>query len=82
MLIHCIAFGAIFEPTASGSDRTNAVSLLQQLSTIGGTTFPSSPNDPVNGYKWCIGSLSQRQDELRQAFTKILDDSVSISMIK
>ena len=56
VLIHCIAFGAIFEPTASGSEQANAVAFLQQLSTIGGTTFPSSASDPANGYKWCIGT--------------------------
>ena len=82
VLIHCIAFGAIFEPTASGSERTAAVAFLQQLSTIGGTTFPASPTDPADGYKWCIGTLPQRQDKLRQAFTRIMDDSVSISLVK
>jgi len=82
VLIHCLAFGAIFEPTASGSEQANAVDFLQQLSTIGGTTFPASASDPVNGYKWCIGTLSQRQDELRQAFTKIIDDTVTINLIK
>jgi Flp pilus assembly protein TadG len=80
--INCIAFGAIFEPTAAGSEQTSAVSLLQQLSTIGGTTFPSSASDPVNGYKWCIGTLSQRQTLLQQAFTNILDDTVSIILVK
>ena len=42
VLIYCIAFGAIFEPTASGSEQTSAVAFLQSLATIGGTTFPSS----------------------------------------
>ena len=63
VVIQCIAFGAIFEPTASGSEQTSAVAFLQSLSTLGGTTFPSSSTDPTNGYKWCIGTLSQRQDQ-------------------
>ena len=58
VLIYCIAFGAIFEPTASGSEQTSAVAFLQSLATIGGTTFPSSANDPTYGYLWCIGTLS------------------------
>ena len=56
--------------------------LLQQISTIGGTTFPSSSTDPVNGYKWCIGTLQQRQQKLQQAFLNILDSSVPVSLIQ
>jgi hypothetical protein len=82
VLIHCIAFGAIFEPTASGSEQTNAVAFLQALSTIGGTTFPGSAGDAANGYKWCIGTLAQRQAKLQQAFTNILDETVSIVLVR
>jgi hypothetical protein len=82
VLIHCIAFGSIFEPTASGAEPANAVAFLQQLSAIGGTVFPNSATDPQNGYKWCIGTLDQRQVKLRQAFTKIMDGTVSIVLVK
>src|ERR1700722_12157299 len=64
--IQCIVFGAIFEPGASGSDQSDAVSLMQSLSTLGGTVFPSTSADPTNGYKWCIGTLAQRQAKLQQ----------------
>ena len=80
--IHTLAFGAIFEPTASGSEQASAVSLLQSLSSIGGTVFPSSASDPTNGYKWCIGTLSERQSKLQTAFTKILDETESIILVK
>ena len=80
--IHCIAFGAIFESTASGSEQANAISFLQSLSNTGGTTFPSSASDPDNGYKWCIGTLSDRQVEAPTAFTKILDETESIILVK
>ena len=82
VLIHCIAFGAVFEPTASGSEASSAVSFLQQLSTIGGTVFPSSSTDPTNGYKWCIGSLSDRQTKLQQAFINILENTVAVVLVK
>ncbi|HEV3339167.1 MAG TPA: pilus assembly protein TadG-related protein [Pirellulales bacterium] len=82
VIVQCIAFGAIFEPTASGSTQSSAVSLLQSISTIGGTVFPSSASDPANGYKWCIGTLSQRQNKLQQAFTKISDSTISIVLVK
>ena len=80
VLVHCIAFGAIFE--TSNSAQSRAVPLLQQISTIGNTTFPSSATDPTNGYKWCIGTLQQRQQKLQQAFLNILDSSVPVSLIK
>jgi hypothetical protein len=80
VIIHCIAFGAIFEN--SNSIQTSSVSLLQQISTIGGTVFPNSASDPTNGFKWCIGTLSQRQAKLQQAFLTILDSSVPVSLIQ
>ena len=82
VLIYCIAFGAIFEPTASGGEQASAVSFLQSLATIGSTTFPSSSTDPNWGFLWCIGTLSQRQTLLQQAFVKIMDQSESIILVK
>jgi hypothetical protein len=79
--IQCIVFGAIFEPDASGPDQADAVSLMQSISTLGGTVFPSSSSDPTNGYKWCIGTLAQRQAKLQQAMTTVLDDEVSIILV-
>jgi hypothetical protein len=80
--IQCIAFGAIYEPTTPAQYNSAGISLLQSISTIGGSTFPSSASDPTNGYKWCIGTLAQRQSLLQQAFTKILDGTVPISLVK
>jgi len=79
--IQCIVFGAIFEPDASGSDQADAVSLMQSISTLGGTVFPSTSTDPVNGYKWCIGTLAQRQAKLQTAFTTVMDEEVSIILV-
>jgi hypothetical protein len=80
VIVECIAFGAIFETPST--IQTSSVDLLQKISTIGQTVFPSSPTDPTNGFKWCIGSLSQRQAKLQQAFLNILDSSVPVSLIK
>jgi Flp pilus assembly protein TadG len=82
MIVHTIAFGAIFEPTASGTQAASAVSLLQQISAIGGTVFPSTSTDPTNGYKWCIGNIAQRQAKLVQAFSKIMDDGIAVSLVQ
>jgi Flp pilus assembly protein TadG len=82
VIIQCIAFGALFQPTADSSYSSPAISMLQSISTIGNSTFPSSASDPTNGYKWCIGTLSQRQTKLQQAFTTIMDSSVPIVLVK
>ena len=42
--IHCIAFGAVFEPTASGSEQSNAVSFLQCSPRL---AVPRSPRRQV-----------------------------------
>jgi hypothetical protein len=79
--IQCIVFGAIFEPGATGPDQADAVSLMQSISTLGNTVFPSSASDPTNGYKWCIGTLTQRQQLLQQAFVNAMDKEVSIILV-
>ena len=48
---------------------------------IGETVFPSSSTDPVNGYKWCIGTLAQRQSKLQTAFVTAMDKEVSIILV-
>lgn len=81
--IHCVAFGAVFESSASGSEPANALSLLQQVSAIGGTGFPTSLTDTgPNAYKLCTGTLAERQSKMRTAFTKIMDDEASLSLVK
>lgn len=80
--IHTIAFGAIFEPTAEGSDQSGAVDLFQKISQIGLTSFPASSADPYDGYKWCIGTLDERKDRLRAAFARVMDDGVSVTLIE
>jgi hypothetical protein len=78
--IQTIAFGAIFE--VPSSIQTNSVSLLSQIAAIGGTRFPSSASDPTDGYRWCTGTLTQRETKLRQAFMNIMNQSVPITLIK
>jgi len=79
--IHTVAFGAVFEPTASGSEATNAKQLLQGISAIGGTRFPDSASDATDGYKWCIGTLDERKEKLKTAFLKIMNSTVPVSLV-
>ncbi len=78
--VHTVAFGVVFQIASSA--QSSAVGLLQSVSKIGGTTFPSSPSDPNDGYKWCIGPLSTRVQLLQQAYAKILDDGDSVSLVQ
>jgi hypothetical protein len=83
--LHCIAFGALFVPDANGAAGGNqAMSLLQSLSAIGNTGFPASVTDTGSPYyyKLCIGTLAQRQAKLQTAFTTIMDDGISVIMVK
>src|SRR5262249_11360270 len=79
--IHTLAFGAVFESTASGSEAANAKQLLQGISAIGGTRFPDSESDADDGYKWCIGTLEQRKEKLKKAFLKIMNSSIPVSLV-
>jgi Flp pilus assembly protein TadG len=80
VVIQTIAFGIVFQ--INTSTQSAAVTMLQNISQIGGTTFPSSPSDPTNGYKWCVGDLSTRVQLLQQAFSNVLDDGNSVSLIQ
>lgn len=84
VIIHCVAFGAVFEQSASGTEPDNAIAFLQSLSSIGGTSFPSSrtaTSDP-NFYKICTGTLAERRDKLHTAFSKIMDDGVAVALVR
>jgi hypothetical protein len=79
--IHCLAFGAVFDSGANGTEAANCYTFFQNISTKGGTTFPSSPTDPVNGYKVIIGTQTERKDKLRTAILKTMKSGVRIAMI-
>ena len=60
------------------------MTLLQNLSAVGGTGFPASVTDTSSPYyyKICIGTLAQRQAKLQAAFTTIMDSGVAIIMVQ
>jgi hypothetical protein len=78
--IHCLAFGAIFEPD-SASNNTDIINLLQNVSTAGDTVFPSSSLDPEHGYKWIIGTLDQRKERMRTAIMKCMRSGVRVALV-
>lgn len=82
VVIHTLAFGAVMEPTASGTEPDNVRTLLKGISAIGGTRFPDSENDPIDGYKYCIGTLTERKEKLKTAFTRLMNASVTVAIVQ
>ncbi len=78
--IHCLAFGAVFEPD-SASNNSNLVALLQNVSAAGNTVFPSSSTDPDNGYKWIVGTLEERKQRLRTAVMRAMRSGVRVALV-
>jgi hypothetical protein len=83
--LHCIAFGSIFETTASGGEQADAMKLLSLLAAIGQTPFPSTvtDTDPTHDpWKIVTGDAATRQAKMTTAFTNIMDSDVPVSLIK
>lgn len=72
--IHCIAFGPVVAP--GGSQSAAAISVLNGMQTISGIT------DNMPSYKVIYGTESQVTSALEQAFTKILQSGVQVSLIQ
>jgi Flp pilus assembly protein TadG len=83
VVIHCIAFGSLFDPSNSSTYKTNALNLLQNFQYIGGQAGGEqpSPSTPLASYKIIVGPYSQRIQNLQQAFRTIMQDGVQVSLI-
>jgi hypothetical protein len=84
VIIHCIAFGSLFNSTNSSSYKTNALSLLENLQYIGGKAGgeQATATTPLASYKIITGTYSQRIANLQQAFTAIMQDGVQVTLIQ
>jgi hypothetical protein len=61
-------------------DYNAALTLLQNIQYIGGTQ--SSPSTPLAPYKIITRTPTQRTDLIRQAFSKIMQDGIQVSLIQ
>jgi Flp pilus assembly protein TadG len=73
-LIHCIGFGPLFDPSSTSASANTAT--LNQMQTIGNVT------DGMPSYKIIYGTEASVIANLQQAFTKILQDGVQVSLIQ
>jgi hypothetical protein len=81
--IHCIGLGNLFDAVATpgaSSDRTAALTLLQELQTIGGTQ--QSASTPLASDKIIIGDSETRINKLRNTISKIMQDGYSVTLIE
>jgi hypothetical protein len=78
--VHCLAFGSLFNNPSAANAQT-ALSLLQQIQAIGGTqSDPSTPLDP--GKIINQSTSAARISQLRQAFSNIMQDGYSVTLIE
>jgi Flp pilus assembly protein TadG len=72
--IHCIGFGPVFD--AASPDRAAAIATLNQMQQIGNVT------DGMPSYKIIVGDEATVASKLQQAFTKILQNGIQVSLIQ
>jgi hypothetical protein len=77
--IHCIAFGSLFNPSSSSSNKTNALQNLAQLEVIG-SVQPAGATT-LSPDKIVTGSFNTRITDLQNAFRNIMRDGVSVTLI-
>jgi hypothetical protein len=77
--IHCIGFGPVFAP--SSSNRSSALTTLQQIERIGNTQSYSTPDAWLPDYKVVTGSDDQVIQKLRQAVINIMQEGIQVSLI-
>ena len=81
VLVHCIGYGDIFNPANSSNPaQANALSFLQTVQYIGHTQ--PSDTTPLASYKRIYGTWQNRIDNMRQAFTTIMQDGVQVTLIQ
>lgn len=72
--IHCIGFGPVFD--SSSASAAACIETLNQMQIIGNV------NDGMPSYKIINGTESQVITKLQQAFTKIMQDFVQVTLIQ
>jgi hypothetical protein len=77
--VHTLAFGSLFEAGGNSTEANRALSLLQQMQFIGGVQ--DSPALPLAPEKIITGSATQRIDRMRTAFSNIMQDGYSVTLI-
>ena len=83
--IHCLAFGSLFDPTnslpATVTARNSALGLLQYAQFKGGTQPDATT--ALQSYKILNQTdYNDRIEALRQAYSKVMQDAVTVTIIR
>jgi hypothetical protein len=76
--VHCIGFGDLFESSAAA--KNDALSTLLKMQKAGKTSKVSDTS--IESYKIITGDYQDRIDKLREAFERILQSGVQVSLVK
>jgi hypothetical protein len=84
VLIHTIAYGALFETSNTNSNKQAALDRLQMLQYIGGKAGGEQPDPdtPLASYKRIVGPFQTRIDNMQKAFSAIMQDGVQVSLVE
>jgi Flp pilus assembly protein TadG len=88
-LVHCIAFGILFDPSNPGySYGQNSLKLLHNLEVLGSTQGTAAGNGTGAFYpnsiaptKIIYGTFQQRINNLQAAFQTIMQDAIQVTLI-
>ncbi len=83
-MIHTIAYGTLFEPWNTSSDKQGALDRLQMLQYIGGKAGGEQPDadTPLASYKRIVGPFNTRINNMQKAFSAIMQDGVQVSLVQ
>jgi Flp pilus assembly protein TadG len=79
VLIHCIAFGSLFDPSNTDAHKTNALQNLASLEVIGGVQQSGATTLAPN--KIIVGPFQTRINNMTAAFRSIMQDGVQVTLL-
>jgi hypothetical protein len=79
VLIHCIAFGSLFESSNNSTYKANALQNLAQMEVIGNVQKTGATTLASN--KIIVGPFQTRIDNLQSAFASIMQDGVAVTLL-
>ncbi len=84
VLVHCIAFGSLFDSSNNSTYKTNALSLLENMQYTGGKAGgeQATTSTPLASYKIIVGPYATRIANLQTAFGTIMQSGVQVSLIE
>jgi hypothetical protein len=79
--VFCIGYGTLFDPVNAGAQQTNALTFLQTVQNLGGTSPDTNPaNFPA--VQQIYGTYQQRISNMQAAFQAIMQSGVQVSLIQ